>query len=78
MTRVRRLAAGLAVAGTLFIPFAVSSAPPAVAYCEPTPAPAYSGPGSYSSTGCTNSCQDADNLLTKVIEGNGGDTVCPQ
>ena len=71
MTRFRRLVAGFAVAGTLLIPFAVSSAPPAVAYCENRPI-------DDGGSGCSNSCQDTGNALSKVLDKLGQDWNCPQ
>lgn len=71
MTRVRRLATGVAIAGTLLIPFAVSSAQPASAYCE-------SRLIDDGGSGCSNSCQDTGEALKKVIDKLGQDWNCPQ
>lgn len=73
MTRVRRIAAGVAVAGTLLIPFAVSSAQPAAAYCENRPV-------DDGGNGCSNSCKDTGNALKKVTDKLGIDLDwnCPQ
>ena len=61
MTRVRRLVAAAAIAGTLLIPFAISAAPPASAYCE---ARLIDDGGS----GCSNSCPDENTTMKKVSD----------
>lgn len=71
MTRVRRLSAGFAIAGTLLIPFAVSSAQPASAGCEVKLADGVT-------IGCPDNCEGTASALSKVMDKLGQEWNCLQ
>ena len=77
MTLMRKIVATAAVVGALFIPFTVTTATPAAAYCQPQPADT-------GDNGCANSCEDSANTWRKLTnrlpdEIDPGDPwLCPQ
>lgn len=77
MTLIRKIVAAAGIAGALLIPFTVTTATPAAAYCQAEPV-------DNGGNGCSNSCEDNANTWRKVMnrlpdEVHIGDPwLCPQ
>ena len=71
MLRIRRFVATAAIAGAVMLPFTFSAAQPAAAYCGDRLV-------DDGGNGCSNSCQDTGDLISKVSSKLGEQWMCPQ